>query len=162
MCLPFLFIIAIIPSIAESPLTEGDILAAAIVGPVVGVVTILTVVVVISCVLRICQRKRIYGQYDTRSDVITSGEQTRTVYYAQVGFEDDQPLPAPPVEGVTYANPIGVGEEEVSVCGHSVSTPMFLMWVRFVPSCTLQVKNFVPVLPPKQQDHHKSNTYHRV
>ena len=162
MCLPLLFIIANLSSIAKPPLTEGGNLAAAIAGSVIGVVIILTVVVVISCVLRICQRKRIYGQYDTRSDVITSGEQTRTVYYAQVGFEDDQPLPAPPVEVVAYANPIGVGEEKVSVCGHSVSTPMYTVCVHFVSSCTLQVKDTVPVLPPKQQDHHKSNTYHRV
>ena len=48
------------------------------------------------------------------------------------------------------------------MCGHSVSTLLYLVWVRFVSSCTLQVKNTVPVLPPKQQVQHKSNTHHHV
>ena len=88
------------------------------------------------------------------------------------------------MEVVTYAHPIGVGEEEVSVwtfsvdfvvhgvdiqcrlhctrCGHSVLTPLYTVWVHFVSSRTLQVKDTVPVLPPKQQVHHKSNAHNHV
>ena len=73
-------------------------------------------------------------EMDLRPDSPTSGEPTRTVCYAQVGFEDYRPVPAPPVEGVTYADPIAVGEEEVSVWTFSVYSDVHIQCGYFLCS----------------------------